>query len=351
MAMTVAEIAQAVGGVVEGDGNAVVHGLAGLQAAGPGTISFLASPRYAALMATTQASAVIVGREWSGISRCTLIRVQNADKAFAVSASLLGPKPVEIPAGVHPTAVLAADVRLAEDVHVGAHCVLEPGVSVGARTIVMAGCYLGHGTVLGEDCRLYPHVSTREFTRIGNRTTIHNGAVIGSDGFGYVMDAGAWKKVPQIGTVEIGDDVEIGANVTIDRARFGKTVIGNDVKIDNLVQVAHNVQIGDHTAIAAQVAIAGSSSVGRYVQIGGQAGIAGHLTVGDQCVLGGGAGVTKNVPPNSFVSGYPAAPHSEARKIHAHVMRLPELKERVRQLEQRIKELEEKGGAADGMKA
>ena len=350
MAMTVAEIALAVGGALEGDGAASVHGLAGLQDAAPGTLSFLSSPRYAAAMATTQASAVIVNLDWKGPVRCALIRVKNADKAFAAAASLLGPKPVEIPAGIHPTAVLADDVRLAEGVRIGPHCVLEPGVSVGARTILMAGCYLGHGTSVGADCKLYPHVSTRESTRIGNRTVIHNGAVLGSDGFGYVMDSGAWTKIPQIGTVEIGDDVEIGANVTIDRARFGKTVIGNDVKLDNLVQVAHNVHIGDHTAIAAQVAIAGSSTVGRQVQIGGQAGIAGHLSVGDQCVIGGGAGVTKSVPPSTFVSGYPAAPHDEACKIHAHLMRLPALKERVRLMEQRIHDLEARDSAHDGDK-
>ena len=350
MGMTVTEIARAVGGALEGDGAAVVHALAGLQEAAPGTLSFLSSPRYAELMEGTRASAVIVGPDWKGACRCALIRVQNADKAFAAAASLLGPKPVEIPAGIHPTAVIADDVRLGEGVRIGPHCVLEPGVGVGARTILMAGCYLGHGTTVGEDCRLYPHVSVRESTRIGNRTVIHNGAVIGSDGFGYVMHAGAWQKVPQIGTVEIGDDVEIGANVTVDRARFGKTLIGNDVKIDNLVQIAHNVRIGDHTAMAAQTAIAGSSTVGCYVQIGGQAGIAGHLSVGDQCVVGGGAGVTKSVPPQTFVSGYPAAPHDEARKIHAHLMRLPELKKRVTLLEQRIRDLEGPGGAHHGGK-
>lgn len=351
MSITAGEIAKAVGGALEGDGGIVLHGLAGLQSAGAGSLSFLSNQRYAALMETTQASAVIVGKDWSGAARCALIRVQSPDKAFAMAAALLGPKPVEIPDGIHPTAVIAADVRLGDGVRIGPHCVLEPGVSVGARTVLMAGCYLGHGTTVGDDCRLYPHVSTRESTRIGNRTVIHNGAVIGSDGFGYVMDAGSWKKVPQIGTVEIGDDVEIGANVTIDRARFGKTVIGNDVKIDNLVQIAHNVQVGDHTAMAAQSAIAGSSTVGRYVQVGGQAGISGHLAVGDQSVIGGGAGVTKNVPPKSFVSGYPAAPHNEARRIHAHIMRLPELKERVKQLEQRVRELDGKGDAADGVKA
>ncbi len=349
--MTATEIARAVGGEVEGDGAVALHGLAGLQEAEPGSLSFLSSPRYAALMESTRAGAVIVSREWKGACGCALIRAQNPDKAFAAAASLLGPKPVELPAGVHPTAVLAGDARLGAGVRIGPYCVLEPGVAVGARTILMAGCYLGHGTVVGEDCKLYPHVSVRESTRIGSRTIIHNGAVIGSDGFGYVMDAGAWKKVPQIGTVEIGDDVEIGANVTVDRARFGKTVIGNDVKLDNLVQVAHNVRIGDHTAIAAQTAIAGSSTVGRYVQIGGQAGIAGHLSVGDQCVVGGGAGVTKSVPPKTFVSGYPAAPHSEACKIHAHLMRLPELKERVKQMELRIRELEKCGGAPGGEQA
>lgn len=345
MSLTLADIAKATGGALEGDGAALISGLAGLKEAEPGALSFLSNPKYAALVETTKATAVIVNADWRGQAPCALIRVKNADKAFAAAAALLAPKPVQHPPGVHATAVVSPSAALGEAVSVGPHCVIEEGARIGARTVIMAGCYIGHGTTIGDDCRLYPHVSTREHTVIGSRVIIHNGAVIGSDGFGYVMEGGAWKKIPQIGTVEIGDDVEVGANVTIDRARFGKTVIGNDVKIDNLVQIAHNVRVGDHSAMAAQVGVAGSATLGRYVQIGGQAGVSGHLTVGDQCVVGGRAGVTKSVPSGTFVSGFPAQSHAEAQKVLAHVNRLPELKDRVKAMEARIEALEKKSGA------
>jgi UDP-3-O-[3-hydroxymyristoyl] glucosamine N-acyltransferase len=186
---------------------------------------------------------------------------------------------------------------------------------------------------------VHANVTVRERTRIGDRVTIQNGAVIGSDGFGYYREGEHWRKIPQTGRVEIGDDAEIGANATIDRARFGTTVIGRGVKIDNLVQVAHNVRIGDDTAIAAQVGISGSVAVGERVRLGGQAGIAGHVAIGDDATVGAQAGVTKDVEPATFVSGYPAMPHSKARRMHAHVMRLPDLKKKVAEIEKRIKEI------------
>jgi UDP-3-O-[3-hydroxymyristoyl] glucosamine N-acyltransferase len=269
-----------------------------------------------------------------------VIRVRNPDQAFAALAEWLAPKATPCPPGVHPTAVVAADVELGQGVSIGPYAVLEPGVRVGERSVIMAGCFLGQGSRLGCDCKLYPHVTTREFTTSGNRVIIHNGAVIGSDGFGYTSVDGAWRKIPQVGVVELGDDVEIGANATIDRARFGRTVIGNGVKIDNLVQVAHNVRIGDHTAIAAQVGIAGSSTLGRHVQIGGQAGVAGHLAVGDGCVIAGKAGVTKDVPARTYMMGFPAMPADKARASHAHVMRLPQLKQKLAELERRLAALE-----------
>jgi UDP-3-O-[3-hydroxymyristoyl] glucosamine N-acyltransferase len=317
VARTVGEIAKALDGAVEGDAAAVVTGLNGLQEAGRGDITFLANPKYAAAVETTGATAVIVGADWSGRCPCAVVRVKNPDRAFAQAAALLGPKPVAFAPGVHPTAVVAADAVLGEGASIGPHCVLEAGVGIGKRTVLVAGCYLGHGTKVGDDCRFYPNVSTREGTVIGNRTILHNGVVVGSDGFGYNMEKGAWTKIPQIGTVQIGDDVEVGANVTIDRARFGKTVIGNGVKIDNLVQIAHNVRIGDHTAMAAQVGISGSTSVGKRVRIGGQAGLTGHVHVGDDCVIGAQAGVTKDIPPGIPVWGTPAIPMLDAKKLNA----------------------------------
>jgi len=205
---------------------------------------------------------------------------------------------------------------------------------------LVAGCYVGHDVVMGSDCKLQPQVSIRERAKIGNRVIIHNGTVVGSDGFGYTPDkAGVWHKVMQLGIVEIGDDVEIGANVAIDRARFGKTKIGNGVKIDNLVQIAHNVVIEDHAVMASQVGISGSTRICGHVQLGGQAGLAGHLKVGEWSVVGAQAGVTKDVPSKHFVSGYPAMDHRKATKMHAHMMRLPALKARVKQLEEEIEKL------------
>jgi UDP-3-O-[3-hydroxymyristoyl] glucosamine N-acyltransferase len=350
MAVRVADVAALAGGVLEGNGDAQVTGLAGLREAGPSDVSFLGSSRYEHVMSSTKAAAVLVSLAWRGESPCPVIRVDSPEQAFAKVAAALAPPVPEPARGVHPTAVVALDARLGRDVRIGPWCVIEPGVFVGDRTVLGAFCYLGHGTTVGEDCRLYPHVSVREWTRIGSRTIIHNGAVIGSDGFGYERDGRRWKKIPQRGVVAIGDDVEIGANVTVDRARFGRTVIGNGVKIDNLVQIAHNVVVGDDTAMAAQVGISGSTIVGRGVQLGGQAGTAGHIVVGDSAIVAARAGVTKDVAPGTMVSGYPAMPHDKARKLHAHLARLPALKEKVEELERRLAALEKgvPGGAGGG---
>jgi UDP-3-O-[3-hydroxymyristoyl] glucosamine N-acyltransferase len=342
--ITVAELARQVGAVLEGDGAGRITGIAGIRDAAPGDIAFVANPRYAPDAARTKASAVIVAKNWTRpCSAPALIRANDPDKAFAQIAVLFAPPPVIPVLGIHPTAVMAKDVQIGTDVSVGPYCVLEPGVKVGDRAILFAGCYLGHGVTIGSDTKLYPHVTVREYCQIGNRNIIHNGTVIGSDGFGYTVDEkGVRTKIPQIGIVIIGDDVEIGANVTVDRARFGKTRIGNGVKIDNLVQIAHNVVIGDHAVIVAQVGIAGSAEIGAHVVIAGQAGVAGHIVVGEWAVVGGQAAVTKDVPPKTYVSGYPAMSHEKATRLHAHVMRLPELKTRVAELEKRLQALEQK---------
>ena len=346
MHVTVAELARRLDGVLEGDGGAVIRGVASLQEATAGDVTFLANPRYAALVAQTRASAVLVGRDWSGTTAAAVIRVADPDRACMQAAMLLRPPLPPPPPGVHPSAVIAPDAALGADVSIGPHCVIEAGARIGAGTAVMAGGYIGAGAQIGAQCRLYPHVSVREGVRIGDRCILHNGAVVGSDGFGYVREQGRWRKIPQLGTVEIGDDVEIGANATIDRARFGKTVIGNGVKIDNLVQIAHNVRVGDDTAIAAQTGIAGSSTIGRRVQIGGQAGVGGHLTVGDDSVVSAQAGVTKDVAPRSYVLGFPAMPAAKAKRLHAHLARLREWKERLAALEQQIAAL--RSAATDG---
>jgi len=342
--MKLSQIAADVGGSLEGDGNIEIQGLAGLAEAAAGDISFLANPRYAAAVAATAASAVLVNAEWTGECPCALIRVKSADRAFARAAELLSPPPVAFAPGVHASAVIAGDVTLGANVYVGPHCVIEPRAIIGEGCVLVAGCYIGHDVMIGRGCTLHAHVSIRDRSCLGDRVVIHNGSVIGSDGFGYTPDAnGAWQKVMQLGIVEVGDDVEIGANVTIDRARFGKTTIGKGAKIDNLVQIAHNVRIGDHAVMAAQVGISGSTRIGEHVQLGGQAGLAGHLSIGEGAVVGAQAGVTKDVLPRTFVSGYPAMDHRKATKLHAHMMRLPELKNRVRALEGELEALKKDG--------
>jgi len=338
--MKLKDIIDEIGGTLDGDGGVEITGLASLSEAGAGDITFLANPRYASEVATTKASAVLVNADWSGECPCALVRVESSDSSFAKIAVLISPPPIDFGTGVHASAVVADSASIGASVYIGPNCVVEPGTVIGDRCVLVAGCYIGHDVVMGEDCKIQPQVSIRERAKIGNRVIIHNGAVIGSDGFGYTPDkAGVWHKVMQLGVVEIGDDVEIGANVAIDRARFGKTKIGNGVKIDNLVQIAHNVVIEDHAVMASQVGISGSTRIGGHVQLGGQAGLAGHLKVGDWAGVGAQAGVTKDVPAKTFVSGYPAMDHRKAAKLHAQMMRLPLLKNRVKALEEEIEKL------------
>lgn len=337
--MKLSDLAEKLGGVLTGNGDQEITGLSGLSEAREGDLSFLANLYYSSQVATTKASAVLVGHDWDGDSSCSLVRVDNADKAFAEAGAILGPSPVTYLPGVHETAVVAEDAVIGEDVCIGPCCVVEPGARIGERTVLVAGCYVGHSASIGDDCKLYANVSVREYTKIGDRVIIYDGAVLGNDGFGYYRAGEKWVKIPQVGIVEIGDDAEIGANATIDRARFGKTVVGKGVKIDNLVMVAHNVSIDENTAIASQVGISGSTRIGKNVQMGGQAGLAGHLEVGDNAIVGAQAGVSKSVDPGSFVSGYPAMPHSKAARIRAHTMRIPQMKKRLAELEKRVAEL------------
>jgi UDP-3-O-[3-hydroxymyristoyl] glucosamine N-acyltransferase len=340
--MLLSQLAETIGGTVSGDGEIEICGVAGLREARSGEISFLANPRYAPEVAVTRASAVIVSAEWTGECPAALVCVENPDAAFAVAAGLFY-TPVPAPApGVHPSAVVAPDVELGAGVSIGPHCVIESGVRIGAGTVICAQCYVGFRSRIGAKSWLYPQVSLREFVQIGDRVIVHNGTVIGSDGFGYSVDAtGVRTKIPQIGTVEIGNDVEIGANVTIDRARFGVTRLGNGVKIDNLVQIGHNAVIGDHVVIVAQVAIAGSASIGNRVIIAGQAGVAGHLHVGDGAIIGPKAGVIKDIPAGLHVMGMPAIAADKMKRSHASIMLLPKMKERIAALDARVRKLEQ----------
>jgi UDP-3-O-[3-hydroxymyristoyl] glucosamine N-acyltransferase len=343
--MKLSELARQIDGVFDGDGAVEIRGVASLRDAGPGEISFLANPRYAADAVSTGASAVLVSEDWKGDSPAALVRVSNPDAAFAKTAALFYTPVPAAAAGVHPSAVVAPDVELGEGVSVGPLCVIEAGAKIGSGTVISAQCYIGYRAVIGAKSFLYPQVSLRESVTIGCRTIIHNGTVVGSDGFGYSVDSeGVRTKIPQIGTVEIGDDVEIGANVTIDRARFGKTKIGNGVKIDNLVQIAHNVVVGDHAVIVSQVGIAGSTSIGSKAILAGQAGIAGHLRIGAGAIIGPGSGVSKDIPDGVHVLGAPAMPVDKMKRTHAGILLIPKMKERIAALDKRIRNLESSDG-------
>lgn len=337
---TLKEIAEFLEGEVLGDEKTVITGISGIKEAKPGDLTFLANPRYAHLMSTTKATAVITSRDITE-APVPIIRTDNPSLAFAKMISLLLPDE-QLPSGIHPTAVLGKNVKLGRDVAIQPYVVVDDNAEIGDRSIIYAGCYIGHHTRVGSDCLIYPNVTIRERIEVGNRVIIHSGTVIGSDGFGFATIKGVHHKIPQIGTVAIEDNVEIGANVTIDRARFGKTLIGRGTKIDNLVQIAHNVVIGENSIIIAQTGISGSTVIGKNVTIAGQAGLVGHITVGDNAVIAAQAGVTKSVPSGICVSGYPAKPHEKAKRINAFVQKLPELFKLVKKLEEKMNQLEQK---------
>jgi len=322
LAITVGQLASLVGGTVEGDASLKVGGIASLGEAGPDHASFLANAKYAPLMATTRAGAVVVPADFDGRTQATLIRCEDPDAAFArIAREFAPPGPVDAE-GVHPSAVVADGARLGRGVSIGPHCVVDDQTQVGDGTAVRAGSYVGRGATIGTNCLIYPNVTIRERCVLGDRVIIHSGAVIGSDGFGYTTDGGRPVKIPQIGRVVVGDDVEIGANVTVDRARFGETVIGRGAKIDNLVQIAHNVRIGDGTVIVSLCAIAGSTTLGAGCVLGGQVAIDGHLAIGDHVMIAAKSGVTKDWPSGSVISGFPAMDHREDLRLHAELRRL-----------------------------
>jgi len=335
MKLTLGEISRLVGGELSGDPGVVIVGISGIKEAKEGEITFLANTKYSPLLVTTQASAVITSKEITSSSK-PIIRTDNPSLAFTKVAEVLLAYKVRHPAGIHQAAVISAQAILGKNVGVGACAVIEAGAQVGDNTVIYPGVYLGHDSRVGRDCLIYSNVSIRERVRIGDRVIIHSGAVLGSDGFGFADVGGVREKIPQLGTVVVEDDVEIGANVTIDRARFEKTLIGSGTKIDNLVQIAHNVITGKSCIIVAQAGISGSTILGERVIIAGQAGIAGHCKIGDKAIVSAQAGVTKDVPAGVQVSGYPAKPHAIAKRINAFVQGLPQLHKQIKALEQKI---------------
>jgi UDP-3-O-[3-hydroxymyristoyl] glucosamine N-acyltransferase len=323
-----------------GDGaESVVTGISEIGSAQPDQISFLANAKYESLAQASRAAAILVSPKDSPRFSFTRIVVESPSLAFGKIAALFAPPPIRDEPGIHPTAVVASDVVIGEGVNIQAHAVIAAGVRIGARCVVGANCFIGGQTTIGDDTRFYPLVTVRERSVIGARVILHSGVVIGSDGFGYDFDSqtGRHVKIIHTGYVQIDDDVEIGANTTIDRARFGKTHIGEGVKIDNLVMIAHNVTVGAHSIIVSQTGISGSTSLGRYVTLAGQVGLAGHLTVGDRATITAQSGLNKDVPAGAVLSGHHATPIRESLKVEALTRRLPELVERLKALEEKVR--------------
>ena len=325
---------------------AAIRGITALGAARPGDLSFLGNPKYKAEVAGTQASLVLVPPDYVGDPRPDQLFLVVDQPSVALARlcarieQVLRPPP---PPGVHSTAVIAPGAQIAATAAVGPLCIVEAGARVGERACLQASVFVGRDAVIGDDCQLMPGVRLYPGCQLGQRVRLHANVVVGSDGFGYELVNGRHEKVPQIGEVVIEDDVEIGAGSTIDRARFGRTVIGEGTKIDNLVQVGHNVVIGRHCILCAQVGISGSVTIEDYVVLAGQGGVGGHITIGRGVKAGGKAAISANVPADTYVNGNPAIPYMLERRIAVLKQRLPELFHRVDELEAQVKKLAETG--------
>ena len=333
------EIAEWVDGTVIGDGEIEISGVAGIEEAQAGEITFIADPKYLAHLSKTNASAVIVSREVTQADK-PLLCVMNPKLAFAKILALFSQKTyhskgIDSNAWISPTATLGKDLTLYPFVYIGDRC------SIGDRVTLYPGVYVGEDVSIGEDSILYPNVSVYSGTVIGKRVILHSGVVVGSDGFGYEKEGKKNLKIPQMGIAEIEDDVEVGANTTIDRATFGKTIIRRGVKIDNLVMVAHNVVIGEDSVIVSQVGISGSTKIGSNVILAGQVGLVGHIEIGDNVMVGAQSGVIHDLPSNQAYIGSPALPHREFLRAIGTFPKLPEMRKALLDLEKRLKKMEE----------
>jgi UDP-3-O-[3-hydroxymyristoyl] glucosamine N-acyltransferase len=344
------EIAELLDATLEGDGATEIVGVSGIREAKPGEITFVANAKYVNEIARTQASAIILGNDIDPAKVTTsaaILRVSAPYLAFVQVLELFAFRKRRTQIGVDATAIVGNNVRIGENVSIQAYAVIGDNVEIGDGTTIGSFVYIGDDTRVGSDCLIYPHVTIREEVTVGSRVIIHSGAVIGSDGFGFAKVSDGHRKIPQIGTVVVEDDVEIGANTTIDRATMtnGATIIGKGTKIDNLVQIAHNVVIGEDCLIVALVGLAGSTTLDHGVTLAGQAGTAGHLTIGANTTIAAKAGVTKDVPPNVFYSGFPAEDHKQDLKNQAYVRRIPQIFDELAVLHARLAELEKKTSA------
>lgn len=342
MARTLEEIAAHIGCAYDGDGSTPIKGVAGIRDAARGDITFLSNPRYLKDLASTGASAVVAS---PGVDagRLAVIRADNPYYAFSRIVKLFAPVREHLK-GVAEGARVNDGAVVAKDASVYPNAFVESGASVGARSVLYPGVYVGEGAVIGEDCILYPNVVVREGVRIGDRVIIHGGTVIGADGFGYATEKGVHHKIPQIGGVVIEDDVELGANVTVDRGALGNTVIKRGTKIDNLVMIAHNVVVGEDSLIVAQVGVSGSTELGHHVVLAGQVGVVGHLKIGDGVQVGAKSGVARDLDDWQVYSGIPAIPHKDWLKVQAVLPKLPELKKLVAGLAKTVDEMKKAEG-------
>lgn len=337
----VSELAELVGGEVVGDGSRLILGVAPIESAGPEELAFLTDSRYRPFLQTTGAGAVVVGMGEVGDNRATLIRVADPHRAMAELLFSFPPEGDAPTPGVHPTAVVEGGVSLGEGVAIGPLVQIGAESRIGDRVIVGGGSYIGQGCEVGQESVLFPRVTVLDRVRIGARCRIQSGTVLGSEGYRYVTDGeSAHRRVPHLGLVIVEDEVELGANVTVDRAVLGATRIGRGTKVDNLVHIAHNVEIGEDCLIVAQVGISGSVSMGRGVAVGGQAGIAGHLEIGEGAQIAARSGINHSVPPGAVVSGVPARSHRETRRIWAAMGELPKMLRDLRNLRKRVEGLE-----------
>jgi UDP-3-O-[3-hydroxymyristoyl] glucosamine N-acyltransferase len=330
------DLSERLGCRLEGDGDIEIVRVATIQDAGPGEITFLANPKYEAALKSTRASAILL-KDDAPAAPCAMLRTSDPYLAFARAVGLFAP-PWRPPSGIHVMAAVAADARIGREVSIGAFVSVAEDVSIGDHTVIFPNVTIGSGARIGSDCIIHSNVSIRERVTIGNRVVLQNGVVVGGDGFGFVRRGdGTHEKIPQIATVVIEDDVELGANTTIDRPAVGETRIQAGTKIDNLVQIGHGVRVGHNVLMAAQVGIAGSTEIDDDVIFGGQVGVGGHLSIGRGAVAVGQSGVTNSLDPGAMVAGYPAIDSREWRKSSVIFRRLPELKKRIEELEARLR--------------
>ncbi|MDE6311246.1 MAG: UDP-3-O-(3-hydroxymyristoyl)glucosamine N-acyltransferase [Muribaculaceae bacterium] len=328
-------IAKTLGGTVEGNPEIEVSSFAKIEEARPGDLTFLSNPKYTHFIYTTEASVVLVHKDFVPEQplKATLVRVDDPYASLAVLLDMVAKALRPVPSGIEQPSFVASGVELPEGVYVGAFAYIGEGVRLGKNVKIYPQAYIGHGCTIGDDTVIYPGVKIYPGCKIGQRCVLHSGVVIGADGFGFAPDAlGVYHKIQQIGIAELGDDVELGANTTVDRATMGRTYIDHGVKLDNLIQIAHNVEVGHDTVMAAQVGVAGSTKIGANCVIGGQTGFAGHIHVGDRTTIGAQSGIPNNVAPDSRLMGYPAVPAGEFARNTVYIKRLGNLFDSVAQL-------------------